>query len=169
MAGHADNQASDSIAALLMDVLPEDVVAAQDGVGFLAESRVLGGSKKRARGAKLRTEELQSSGFLPVGEVLSIRNSRGLEELGHREVMGAAVLPDIEIDEMESEDSENALHGPDGLADQAVSADLLEAFGEDGEILGDLFGASVAVSGFGDPCPVGRPDLERPLKIRLVS
>ena len=75
--------------------------------------------------------------------------------------MGAAVLADIKFGKMKPEDVEDAEHRPDRFPDKSLTSNFGKAFLKNGQIRSNFPGTLVSDSGFGDPCPVGRPYLER--------
>ena len=160
MPGHADDQCANPLLSMLADLLPERVVAAQDGVRLGPESQMIVGAEEGAGGAEFLPQEFQPLRLAPFGELLPLGNAGRLEQLGHCEIMGTAVLADIEFRKVESEDIEDPKNRPDRLADEALSTHFIEALPENLQIGGNLFGMMITHSGFRDPCAVRRPDLQ---------
>ena len=74
--------------------------------------------------------------------------------------MRAAVLANIQLGEMKSEDIEYPKHGPYGFTDETLAPDFLEACPEDVEVGDDLLGTCIPDTRIGDKGTVTRTYLE---------
>jgi hypothetical protein len=100
IAGHADNQASHAVGAVLVDVLRAQAVGIEDGFGFGA--RACRAMQERTGGFQFFEKEIDPLGFRPVGIVFAIE-AGGVEQLHDRFFMEGTILADIEHGEVEAE------------------------------------------------------------------
>jgi hypothetical protein len=141
--GHADDEGADAFVAVGGEVLGEDAIRFEDGIGLGTGGG--GRVEEGAWGTDFLFEQAQTFGFGPFGPLRGIDTGGG-KELGQGAFVEGGVLSDVQSGEVESEGLEDATDGSDVVVGEACGAGVAEGLVE-GDEVGFEFGRMGIASG----------------------